>query len=186
MSSNSNLSFAQSRDERIVQQLHRYGVRHLTLFGDSLPDRPLSANQLLCDLAGHQQERLRSSLILLFLRRPALHRHIDAALGQLSSPEAMQLKLYYQAAVYLQRELESQLRPYIENWEPLPDLFSRELDLPVPNAARATDGLSALAALHRVHSDLDADWAGSYRHYIPLALKLLREDAGTEVEITHS
>lgn len=98
----------------------------------------------------------------------------------------MQLKLYYQAAVYLQRELESQLRPYIENWEPLPDLFSRELDLPVPNAARATDGLSALAALHRVHSDLDADWAGSYRHYIPLALKLLREDAGTEVEITHS
>ena len=92
------------RDECLVAELYRLGIRHLARF-TAVTAQPMPADELLAALARHPQARLNSSLILLFLRHPEMSASVPAALSQLNEPDALTLKFYYQAASYLQREL---------------------------------------------------------------------------------
>src|ERR1051325_837354 len=114
------------QDEALVAELHRLGVRHLVRFQTDRPYLPLPPTDLIEALANHLDARLHSALILLFLRQPAFSAYVPEALSRLEEFAADRLRLYYQAAMYLQHELEGQLRPHVENWQALPDLFSAE------------------------------------------------------------
>jgi hypothetical protein len=83
--------------------------------------------------------------------------------------------LYYQAAVYLQRELAPRLSATAA-WQRLPDRFSAELALPpadqiMPGTGQAQPALEALGRLHQQHSGWRYNWSGSYRQHLPYLLK---------------
>jgi hypothetical protein len=178
------LTDAQSlaRDEQLVAELHRLGVEHLVRLQPELPCPPLLPVDLIAALATHPQARFRSSLILLFLRRPAYSRFVPAALARLDLPAATTLRLYYQVAVYLRPELENDLRQHSDDVAPLPDLFSAELGLPAPGSLPADEALTALGDLHRRLSGRANNWAGSYRQHIPLFLRQLKRHVRNHAE----
>jgi len=166
-----------ARDEQLVAELHRLGVEHLARFQSDAAHASLAPDDVIGALAAHPQARFRSSLILLFLRRPSFSRLVPQALTRLDLAAATALRLYYQAAVYLRPELENDLRPYSDDVAPLPDLFSAELGLPPPGSLPTAEALTALGDLHRRLSGWAYNWSGSYRQHISLFLRQLKRHA---------
>lgn len=174
-----------NQDEALVAELHRLGVRHLARFTSTMPKTPMPPGDLLAALARHPQARFQASLILLLLRQPALSTRVPQALERLEKRAALTLKLYYQAAVYLQRELEPEMTVRLDNWQLLPDLFSTELGLPPaesvqPDGKSVQSALEALGAAHRRLTGWAFNWVGAYRQNIPLFLKHLSSDSANE------
>ncbi len=179
-------------DEALVAELYRLGVRHLSRLAPFQPASSMPPVDLLAALAKHPQARFQASLVLVFLRHPEFSAALPAALVQLSQPAADTLRLYYQAAVYLQRELEPELQGRMENWQLLPDLFSPDLGLPPAETIHAgprasQDALRALGDVHRQRSGWAFNWAESYRHYMPFLIKHLQPPYGHfDARTTHT
>ena len=169
------------RDEVLVAELHRLGVRHLVRLRPDMAYPPLPPTELIAGLASHRQARFRGALILLFLRRPALSGAAGEALGGLPGPAASTLRLYYQAAAYLRPEVEADLQACSDDVGPLPDLFSAELGLPAPGSVPVEDALAALGEQHARATDKALNWAGSYRQHLPLFLRQLRRGAHADL-----
>jgi hypothetical protein len=165
------------QDEALVAELHRLGVRHIVRFKPERPYPPPTPTDLITSLANHPDARLHSALILLFLRQPTFSIYMPEALSQLEGFATDRLRLYYQAARYLQHELETQLRPYVEKWQALPDLFSAEFGLPAVGQVSTLEALQALGEVHQRRSGWAINWAGSYRQHIPLFLRQLRRES---------
>lgn len=171
-------------DETLVAELNRLGVRHLArLSPGHAAYNPMEPADLLVILAKHPQSRFRSSLILLFLSQPSYGDYAQMALDKLSGVDAHTLRFYYQAAVYLQRELQIQLKTAMVNWQELPDLFSGELGSPpadsiLPEPHGADGALAALGEAHHQATGLRYNWAASYRQHIPLFIKRLVRTRG--------
>jgi hypothetical protein len=165
-------------EESLVAELHRLGVRHLARLAPGAAREAISPQALLAGLASSPAARLRSSLILLFLRRPDYSRALPGTLEQLDPAAANILRLYYQAAVYLQDELQAKLRACLPAWQPLPDLLSAELGLAQPKVDEVDRALRSLGDLHARLTDHKANWAGSYRQHISLFLRQLKQDSG--------
>ncbi len=168
-------------DEALVAELYRLGVQHLARF-TATPAPCLAPVELLTTLAQHPQARLRAALVLLFLRQPELSHALQPALAQLAAPAALTLKLYYQAAAYLQRELAASLQAAVKPWFWLPDYFSTELNAPPLDSVKAepSGSAAALQALGEIHQRLSGqayNWAGTYRQNIPLFLRQLKSHA---------
>ncbi len=165
-------------DESLVDALYRLEIRHLARLSIA-PNAPkISPAMLVAALAAHPDVRFQSALILVFLRRPDYQQHLAEAFEQLEPSDYLTLKLYYQAAVYLQRELAASLAAQPECRERLIDQFSHELLLwPAkrvpPGRLTAQPALEALGTLHQQHSGWQLNWAGFYRQQIPLFLKHL-------------
>ena len=171
------------QDELLVAELYRLDVRHLRRLAPIQSPGALEPAELLAALAAHPQARLQASLILVFLRHPEFSAALATALEHLSAPAADTLKLYYQAAAYLQRELEPEVRSRLKNWTPLPDFFSAEFRLPptesiVPGPRSSQAALRAVGDIHRQRSGWAYNWAESYRHYVPYFLKHLQAADG--------
>ncbi len=162
------------RDETLVAELHRLGVRHLVRLHPERAGERLPPVELLAALASHPQARFRAALILVFLRRPSVSRVARAAVAGLDAAGADTLRLYYQAAAYLRPELEADLRQYSDDLAPLPDLFSDDLGLPGPGTVPVETALTALGGRHARLSGRAYNWRGSYRQHIPLFLRQLR------------
>src|SRR3990172_1070254 len=111
-------------DQALVAELYILGVRPLARLSASAPDRAFTPAELITALARHPLARFRASLILLFLRQPQLWEAVPRLVGQLEPDARLALMMYYQAAVYLQRELAQQ--PTFKPQTTLPDLFSQE------------------------------------------------------------
>jgi hypothetical protein len=167
----------QIEDEALVAELHRLGVRHLARFSSSDKFDAISPSTLLSALAQHRLARLRTSLVLLFLRQPKFHLHLADVIGQLSPLASDALKLYYQAAVYLQQQFREELELLLEaDWQALPDYFSTELQVTVSKPFNIAQALQALAAEHTRRTGYAYNWSGAYQQNIPLLLKHLRYD----------
>jgi hypothetical protein len=169
-------------DEALVAELYRLGVRHLARLSASAPERRFTPSDLIAALARHPLARFRASLILLFLRQPQWWEFVPTLTGQLEREARLALKMYYQAAVYLQCELAH--RPTFKPPTTLPDLFSKEFGLPAvdslgPGPESAEAALMALGETHARLSGRAYNWAGSYRQNIPRFLKQLELERST-------
>lgn len=170
------------RDEELVVELHRLGVRHLLQRHTGHPGAVISPVQLMAELAAHSQARMRGALILLFLRRPSFSLFVPQTLASLSPDPANTLRLYYQAAAYLRVELDEDLRRFGDDQAELPDLFSEELSLQSPQTiASVDDALNCLGALHQRLSGWAFNWSGSYRQNIGLFRRQLKRYANESV-----
>jgi hypothetical protein len=162
-------------DEQLVAELHRLGVDHLARFQLDVDQALISPAQLLTALAEHPEARLRGALILLFLRQPNFSENIAEAITMASNDAENNLRIYYQAAVYIQNEIKDDLNAYITNWHLLPDLFSEALKLPMPNTVTTSVGLTQLGKLHQQLTGWAYNWSGSYRQNVPLFLKHIKQ-----------
>lgn len=165
-------------DEKLVAELYRLGIKHLARLEIVEPPN-ITPAELIKGLAMSEDARVRGSLILLFLRYPSFHQYTCEVIQQLPLKATQTLKLFYQAAFYLQIELGSTLRELLGDWQPLPDLFSKELNL--PSTGSSTDELlSLLGDKHRELTGKAYNWRGSYRQNIARFIKHLKREKGVE------
>lgn len=82
---------------------------------------------------------------------------------RLKPEEQLTLKLFYTAAVVLQKKHSERLRPFLaERWQWLPDLFSAEFDL--PSSQLPEEILKALGAAHQQQTGKTLNWTGTYEN----------------------
>jgi len=160
--------------DELVSALNTLGV-HFLAGGETGGASLLSPAQLLVALAGQTDARLRLAIVPLLLCRPDLARAVPEATMQLTEPALTTLKLFYTAAVLLQQEYAAKLRDLLGRWEPLPDLFSKELK--VPSAGSPEARLKRLGERHRTLSGLAANWIGTYRHGAERLIRRLEWEA---------
>lgn len=164
-------------DEVLVAHLHRLGVTHLARLAPADAATDLEPADLLAALASHPQARFRSTLVLLFLRQPAFANAAPIALQRCSPEAGMRLRLFYQAAAYLQPTVAADLHRAAVATRPLPDLFSRELALPAPGEQPVAEALALLAQRHETLSGVHCNWVGTYRQHLPLFVRHLNRHA---------
>jgi hypothetical protein len=133
--------------EVLIAALRQRGVDYL--MSDSSTDEQVSDAELLASLAAHEDARLRSALIALFLLQPALAARVQLMLKELAVEAQAELTARYMAAVYLQMFWHTRLAIYGLETAPLPDLFSAQLGLPAPEEMYGKPGLQALADWHQ-------------------------------------
>jgi hypothetical protein len=133
--------------ERLIAALRARGVDYLLSDGDEA--EPLTDETLIASLAGHEDARLRSALIALFLLHPELAERVPGVLATLSPAAANELRARYMAAVYLQRFWRTRLEIYGLTRPDLLDLFSAQLGLPAPEVMFGKPGLHELALWHQ-------------------------------------
>lgn len=160
--------------DQLVDALNRLGVPFLA-GGEADVASSLSPAELLAALAGQTDARLRLAIVPLLLCRPDLARAVPEATTHLTEPALTTLKLFYTAAVLLQQEYAAELCDLLGHWEPLPDLFSKDLKIP-PTGSPETR-LKRLGERHRTLSGLAANWIGSYRYAAERLIKRLEWEA---------
>jgi len=115
-------------------------------------------------LAESNEARLRLSLIQLFLEHPEFSIYVPPVAQKLIPTSRLTLMCYYCAAVYLQKILWISRNNNDEIKAALPDLFSRELNL--PDEKDPEIGLRFLAERHKVLSGDKINWLGTYYHAV--------------------
>lgn len=134
----------------------------------------LSTAALIAGLADAEAARLHMALIALFLYQPETAAAVPAAMGRLSPGVQLRLKLFYTAAMLLQRIHQDRLRRHLPQSRPLPDMFAGVLQ--VDTAAAPQAQLRQLAQRHRELSGVTANWLGSYQYAAErLLTRLARE-----------
>ncbi len=134
--------------------------------GEHLAKRPAA---LLAGLAQQDEARLRLAIIPLLLRHPEFAFAAPKVLRLLDPRRRVYFKLYYTAAVLLQRKHADRLRSLLSDTTPLVDWYSNELGI---RERRNPDaGLRALGNKHRQRSGLALNWPGTYEHALERFLK---------------
>lgn len=136
---------------------------------------PVPTAALIAGLAQSEDARLHMALIALFLYQPESATAVPAAVALLDENNQTNLKLFYTAAVVLQRIHAGELRQYLSHWQPLPDYFSVSLDLPLTAAPQMQ--LKQLGRRHQELSGIAANWAGSYQYAADRLLARLAKEA---------
>jgi hypothetical protein len=155
-------------EEQVVAALEALGVSYLSRRGEAQAEI-YAPCQLLAALVRQPSSRVRAALIALLLARPDYSAHSRDALSLLNEQEAQTFKLFYSAAVLLQRQYAPTLHTFLNAaWQELPDLFSVELGI---TGQSTMERLRSLAHIHARLSGLQLNWTGTYEN---AALHLLR------------
>lgn len=117
---------------------------------------------LIAALAKSHEARLRLSLIPLFLEYPEFAAHVREVAKNLEPTARLTLQCYYSAAIWIGRKYQPRSRP-------LPDYFSKELNL-IPSD-HPDQNLAALAKRHEELSGAHVNWLGTYLHAAQVWLK---------------
>lgn len=149
-------------EERLVAELEQLGVRYLSRLTNGKARRVRAPQQLVADLVQQPSGRVRAALIALLLAHPSYGKHVPAALKQLAPEQAQTLKLFYTAAVLLQRQYAALLQNFLgKDYRWLTDFFSVEFNLP---SATPQEQIKALAKLHQQRTGVTLNWAGTYEN----------------------
>ncbi len=106
---------------QLASQLSAFDVPHLRVPSAAADVEPLSSEQLIRQLAQHDDARYHEALIPFFLRHPGCSALVPNIIASLDAESAEVLRHMYTAAVYLQRLWRSQLRMYLDAAERLPN-----------------------------------------------------------------
>ena len=156
---------ALQREEQIVVELERLGVRYLSRQAPIAAPGKFAPVELLAELIRQPSSRVRAALIALLLAHPEYALHVPAALKRLVPPEAESFKVFYTAAVLLQEQYAAPLRVYLnrseQRWKQLPDLFSGELHV---TGSTAPERLKSLGQIHAQRTGIRLNWTGSFEN----------------------
>jgi hypothetical protein len=151
---------------KCVAELHQLGVTYLS-------NRPIthlkshsSPACLLANTVCQPSSRVRTAVIALLLLHPGYATYIPTAFGLLlNERQRLLLKLFYTAAVHLQRLYQSELRTILpSSWVWLPDLFGEEFEIHAtltPEAAIEQLGVRQQELAHSL-----TNWAGTYTNVV--------------------
>jgi hypothetical protein len=162
------LSGPESEEERIVAELESLGIRYLSRRTSTQAKHVRPPGVLLADLVRQPSARVRVAVIAVLLAHPEYAEAATDALKRLRPTEQLTLRLFYTAAVLLQREHAESLRNFVSG-QSLPDQFAGELGLP----AEATDRerLEILGQTHQQQTRVCANWVGTYENVVHRLLR---------------
>lgn len=162
------LSGPESEEERIVAELESLGIRYLSRRTSAQARHVRPPDVLLADLVRQPSARVRAAMIAVLLVHPEYAGAVPDALKRLRPAEQPTLRLFYTAAVLLQREYAERLRAFVSGRR-LPDQFAGELGLP----AGATDRerLLILGQRNRQQTCVSANWVGTYENVVHRLLR---------------
>jgi hypothetical protein len=153
------------KEDRIVAELSHLGVTYLSRISDTVSTVPMEYIQLLAEIVRQPSSRVRSSIIAVLLIHPELAGYIPHSIESLRGKNRSTLKLFYTAAVYLQKEHEPEFSQIQGNkFSRLPDYFGQEFGLSVqldPDFA-----LIQLAKKHQQITGMQINWMGTYQHVL--------------------
>jgi len=131
--------------ESLVAALRDRGVSYLAPSDAVAGEAPESDEKLLCALLHQDDSRLRLAIVPLLLRHPEISASVPDLAVSPDEAALLELQTLYTAAVYLQRNWRSRLSIYLDEVPLLPDLFSRQMGLPLPDERFGKTGLVELA-----------------------------------------
>ena len=118
--------------------------------------------KLIADLIRQPSSRVRTAVIALFLAYPEQAQAARLALRSLSPEQQFLVKVFYTAAVLLQRSYERKLQHHLgKQWEWLPDYFSAELGL-TDETESPERRLEELGKEHQRITGQYVNWVGTY------------------------
>ena len=165
-------------EEKLVAELDLLGIRYLSRQSGFLATSVRSPDLLLADLVRQPSARVRAAVIALLLSRPEYASAVPAALKELGSDGSLVLRSFYLAAVLLQREYASRLRPFLASrwrWLPEYEQIAAEFDLPSEGTPR--EMLESLGQQHRVKGQKAVNWIGTYEQPASHLLRQLEIEA---------
>jgi hypothetical protein len=149
------LSPETEKEEEIVAELQRLGVRYLSRGTSTAYNQTHPPEKLIAELTRQPSSRVRSALISLFLARPEYAAHVPGALTQINDVEGIRLRFFHTAAVFLQQKYRVNLDMF------LPDLFSEEIGV---SGESMDNKLRDLGRKHQQVSGLHINWQGTYEN----------------------
>ncbi len=167
---------AVSEEEKIVAELELLGLHYLSRQTAYRAECVRPAEVLLADVIQQPSARVRLALIALLLAHPELAEAVPAALQRLPPSAQLTLRIFYTAAVWLQRAFAEPLRARLADprvggdWRWLPDWFSSELGLPADGTPQQQ--LARLGQEQRRRTQAAVNWTGTYDD---LARRLLHQ-----------
>jgi hypothetical protein len=154
-----------SHEDQLVTELHQLGVTYLSNRATEVSGPLLPPEQILADTIRQPSARVRTSMIALLLLHPSFAEAVQAALTLLNEEHRLSLKLFYTAAVFLQRAYQRELLPLLsEDWLWLPDLFGQELGVSPDLSPQA--GIQRLGIRHQELTHSFTNWAGTYTNVV--------------------
>ena len=160
--------------ETLVAALKEQGITYLAP-SDAVADEALaSPEELLSALLRQPDARLQLAIVSLFLRQPVLAETVPALAARLDASLSLEMQTLYMAAVYLQRHWQSSLSIYLGDMTLLPDLFSRQMDLPAPEERFGKTGLHELAEAWQARSQYPFARLDSLHNTIDLFFEQLK------------
>lgn len=152
-------------EDRLVTELHQLGVTYISNRATEVSGPLRPPEQILADTIRQPSGRVRSSMIALLLLHPSFAEAVPIALTLLNEEHCLSLKLFYTAAVYLQRVYHQELFPLLtEDWLWLPDLFGQEFGIS-PNIS-PQEAIRLLGIRHQELTHSFTNWAGTYRNVV--------------------
>lgn len=131
--------------ESLVAALRDRGISYLAPSDAVAREAPESDEKLLWALLQQEDSRLRLAIVPLLLRHPEISASVPDLAVRLDEAALLELQTLYTAAVYLQRNWRSRLIIYLDEVTLLPDLFSQQIGLPLPDDRFGKTGLVELA-----------------------------------------
>lgn len=185
----STISILAAADE-LVGALDELGLHVLS--GGIKPSRVIPPAELVAGLVMQSDARMRLALIGLLLYRPDFALAVPLATSNLCVPhgapsprisvgrgpqacrghDLLTLKLYYTAAMLLQKKYHAQLSQLLGEYEQLPDLFSKELAVSAKGSFDAR--LKELGEQHKALVETGVNWVGTYHHGAKRLIKRLQ------------
>ncbi len=174
--------------DELVGALDELGLHVLS--GGIKPNRVIPPAELVAGLVMQSDARVRLALIGLLLYRPDFALAVPLATSSLCARHAsvrsrrrrarqacrdhdlLTLKLYYTAAMLLQKKYHAPLSQLLGEYEQLPDLFSKELAVSATGSFDAR--LRELGEQHKALVETGINWVGTYHHGAKRLIKRLQ------------
>lgn len=159
-----------TEEEKLVAELELLDIHYLSRQTTYRADRVRPPEELLADLVQQPSARVRASVIAVLLAHPEFAAAVPQAMRAVSPARQTTLRLFYLAAMLLQRVFAEHLKARLgERWQWLPELFSDELNL-IGDTPR--EKLIRLGREHQRLTRTVANWAGTYED---VARRLFRQ-----------
>lgn len=152
-------------EDQLVAELQQRGITYLS----NRPVAPLktlrSPEHLLADTICQPSSRVRTAVIAVFLLHPGYAAIAPIVLGLLNEKQRQLFKLFYTAAVHLQRLYQSDLLSVVSSeikW--LPDLFGEEFG--ISSTLSPDDAVQQLGIQHQKLTHSLSNWSGTYKNVV--------------------
>ncbi len=163
-------------EDQFVAELHQLGITYLSNRPITPATSSHSPEQILADAIKQPSSRVRTAVIALFLLHPDFAEYLPTALSLLNENQRQLLKLFYTAAVHLQRLYQSNLIAITGSklvW--LPDLFGEELG--ISSNLLPEDTIQQLGIKHQEITHSLTNWSGTYQNVVHHLIRYKQREA---------
>jgi hypothetical protein len=163
-------------EDQLVVELQELGITYLSNRLITLSKVSRSPEQILADTIKQPSSRVRTAVIALFLLHSDYAKYVTTALGLLNETQSQLLKLFYTAAVHLQRLYQSELIAIIGSelvW--LPDVFGEELG--ISSTLSPQNSIQQLGIRHQEITHSLTNWTGTYKNVVHHLIRYKQREA---------